>query len=71
MYSGYGIAYNGKSSWSFGNDYESKFVIFGVDTSSSFHIDNRKIKFFFILGEGDTLGINGSFGAPENAYYLF
>ena len=61
MYSGYGIAFDGKGEWSFGNDY---FVILGVDISSSSHADilnNSSL----VLGEGDTFGINGSFGAPE------
>ena len=37
-------------------------VIFGVDTNPSSHIDICKNK-FLVLGEGDTFGINGSFGA--------
>ena len=40
-------------------------VIFGVDISSaSFHADNLKNN-FLVLGEGNTFGINGSFGTPE------
>ena len=38
--------------------------MFGVDNSSSSHTYNLKND-FLILGEGDTFGINGSFGAPE------
>ena len=64
MYSGYGIAFDGKSEWSFGNDFARNVIIFGVDNISSSHTDNLKND-FFILGEGDTFGINGSFGAPE------
>ena len=41
-----------------------KYLIFGVDASSSSHIDNHKNK-FLILGGEDAFGINGSFGAPE------
>ena len=40
-------------------------MIFGVDNSLSSHADNHKNK-LLILDEGDTFGINGSFGAPEN-----
>ena len=39
-------------------------IIFGVDNSSSSHADNFQNN-FLMLGVGDTLGINGSFGAPE------
>ena len=38
-------------------------IIFGVDNSSSSHADNLK-------NEGDTFGINGSFGAPEKCFML-
>ena len=38
--------------------------MFGIDNSSTSHTDNLKND-FLILGEGDTFGINGSFGAPE------
>ena len=61
---GYGIAVDGKGEWSFGNDYAKNVVIFGVDNSSSPHTDNQKTE-FLILDEGDTFGINGSFGDPE------
>ena len=37
-------------------------VIFDVDNSSSCHTDNRQND-FLVLDEGDTFGINGSFGA--------
>ena len=63
VYSGFGIPFNGKGEWSFGNDYPK---IFGVDNSSSSHTYNLKNN-FLILVEGDTFGINGSFGAPEKS----
>ena len=68
MYSGYGIAFDGKGEWSFGNDYARNLIIFGVYNSSSSHADNLKNN-FLVLGEGDTFGINGSFGAPEKKVY--
>ena len=46
---------DGKCDWSFGNN---------LANSSSFHNDNLK-NGFLNLGEGDTFGINESFGAPE------
>ena len=49
---------------SFGSNYARNVVIFGVDNSTLSHSDNRK-NHFLILGEGNTFGINGSFGAPE------
>ena len=64
MYSGYETAFDGKSEWSFDNDYARNVIIFGVDNSLSSHADNLKNN-FLILDEGDTFGTNGSFGAPE------
>ena len=43
--------------------------MFGVDSSSSRHIDNPKIN-FLVLGEGPTEGINGSVGAAEKKLLL-
>ena len=42
IYSGYGLAFGGKSECSFGNDYARNVIIFGVDNSSSSHADNIK-----------------------------
>ena len=64
LYSGYGIALDGKDEWSLEDDYGSNVVTFGTDTSSWFHIDDHKNR-FLLLGQGDTFGINGSFGPPQ------
>ena len=40
--SGYGIAFNGKCSWSFNDNFARNVSIFGVDNSSSSHTDNLK-----------------------------
>ena len=64
VYSGCRIAFVGKDSWSVIDDFVRNVKIFGVDKSSSSHTDNLKND-FSILREGDTFGINGSFGAPE------
>ena len=69
VYSGYGIAFDGKVSWSFGNDFARNVIIIGVDNSSSSHSDNQKND-FLILGEAGTFGINGSFGAPEKKFSI-
>ena len=44
-YNGWGIAFDGEGSWSFGNDFAGNVVIFGVDNSSSSHTDNQKITY--------------------------
>ena len=49
-----------------GNCYARNVAIFSVDNSSSSR--NNYLKYdFLILGEGDTFGINGSFGAQKNS----
>ena len=44
-------------------------VIFGVDSSLSFHADNLKNN-SLLLAEGPTYGINGSFGSPEKKFCI-
>ena len=55
-YSGYGIGFDRKGTFSFGNGFGKNIIIFGVDMSSSQHIDN-KTKDILILGEGSTQGL--------------
>ena len=69
VYSGDGIAFDGKVEWSFGKDYARNVLMFVVDNSSSSHADNLKNN-FLVLGEGNTFGINGSFGAPEKKFSI-
>ena len=54
VYSGYKIADDEESEWSFDNDYARNVIIFGVHNSSSSHTNNLQNN-FLILGEGDTL----------------
>ena len=68
MCSSYEKAFNGKVSWNFNDDVARNVLILEVDTSSSSHTDNLEND-FLILGEGDTFGINASFGAPEKNQY--
>ena len=68
VHSRYGIAFDGKVEWSFGKNSARNVIIFGIDNSSSSHIDNLKND--LILGEGRTTGINGSFGASEKKLIL-
>ena len=56
-YSGYGIGFDRKSSFSFpGDGFGQNVIIFGVDMSSSAHIDNKK-KDILILGKGPSQGL--------------
>ena len=56
-YSGYGIGFDRKGSFSFpGGEYGQNGVIFGADMNSSIHIDNKG-KYILILGFGPTQGL--------------
>ena len=55
-YSGYGIGFDRKGSYSIGDEVGRNVIIFGVDMSSSPHIDNKK-KDILILGKGPTQGL--------------
>ena len=56
-YSGYGIGFDRKSSLSFpGSGFGQNVLIFGVDMSSSTHINNKK-KDLLVLGKGPTQGL--------------
>ena len=50
-YSGYGIVFDRKGFYSIGDEVARNVIIFGVDMSSSPHI-NHKGKDFLILGKG-------------------
>ena len=50
-YSGNGIGFDRKGTFSLGNGFGKNCTIFAVDTSSSVHVDNNK-KYILILGEG-------------------
>ena len=68
-YNGRGIEFDGRGYWSSDNDTARNVVIFGVDNSSSSHIDNPKNN-FLALGEEPTRGINGSVGTAEQNVVL-
>ena len=55
VYSSYVIIFDSAGSWNFADDFARNIVIFGVDSSSSSHADNRKNN-FLVLGEGPTFG---------------
>ena len=54
-YSGYGIGFDTKGSYSIGNEVGRNLIIFGVDMSSFSHINNKK-KDVSTLGKGHTQG---------------
>ena len=56
-YSGYGIAFDKKSSFSYpGGGFGQNVLIFGADMSSSAHMDNKK-KDILVLEKGPTQGL--------------
>ena len=64
-YSGYGIGFDRKSSFSFpGGGFGQNVLIFGVDMSSSAHIDNKK-KDILALGKGLTQGLEHTLTAEK------
>ena len=68
-YSGYGIGFDRKGTFSFGNGLGKNFIIFGVDMSSSVHVDNKK-KYILVLGEGPTQGLDGTTLTAEKKYSI-
>ena len=50
VYKGYGIGFDWKGEWTYGNGLAKNVIVFGVDNSLSSHTDNLKND-FLILGE--------------------
>ena len=68
IYSGFGIGFDSGSLFSLSNfDWGKKVIIFGVDMSSSVHIDNKE-KDILILGKGSTQGLDDSMLTAEAQY---
>ena len=64
-YSGYGIGFDRRSSFSFlSGGFGQNVLIFGVDMSSSAHIDNKK-KDILVLGKGPTQGLEHTLTAEK------
>ena len=69
-YSGYGIGFDRRSSFSFpGGGFLQNIIIFGVDMNSSIHIDN-KWKYILILGKGPTQGLGQNSLTAEKMYSI-
>ena len=63
-YSGYGIGFDRRSSFSFpGGGFGQNVLIFRVDMSSA-HIDNKK-KYILVLGKGPTQGLEHTLTAEK------
>ena len=68
-YNDQGIACDGERSWSFGNGFARNAIIFGVENSSSSHVDNPK-NILLVLGKGLTDGINDTPRTAEKKLVL-
>ena len=68
-YSGYGIGFNRKGEFPFGNGFDRNCVIFGVDMSSSVHVDNKKKDILF-LGDGPTQELDGTTLTAKKLYSI-
>ena len=67
-YSGYGMGFDRRSSFSFpGGGFGQNILIFGADMSSSAHIDNKK-KDILVLGKGPTQGLEHTLTARKNVF---
>ena len=63
-YSGYSIGFDRRGSYSIGDEVGRNMIIFGVDMSSSPHINNKK-KDILILGKGPTQGLEHTLTAEK------
>ena len=64
-YSGYGIGFDRRSSFSFpGGGFGQNVLILGVDMSSTVHIDNKG-KDMLVLGKGPTQGLESTLTAEK------
>ena len=68
-YSGYGTGFDRKGMFSVGNGFGRNCIIFGVDMSSSVHVDNKK-KDILILGDRPTLGLDGATLTAEKLHSI-
>ena len=69
-YSGYGIGFDSKGSFSFpSGGFGQNVIIFGADMSSSPHIDNKR-KDILILGKGPTKGLGENSLTAEKLYSI-
>ena len=68
-YSGYGIGFDRRGQFSFGDGFGQNVIIFGVDMSSSTHANN-KTKNILVLGKGFIQGIDNKTIYAEKMYSI-
>ena len=70
-YSGYGIGFDARGRFSLSDccGFGKKVIIFGADTSSSVHIDNKK-KEIFIPGKGPIDALDNTMLAAGRDYFI-
>ena len=68
-YSGYDIRFHRSGTFSVGNGFDKNVIIFGVDMSSSVHVDNKK-KDILILDEGPTQELDNTTLIAEKKYSI-
>ena len=68
-YSGYGIGFDRKGTFSIGNEFGRNCIIFGVDMSCSVYVDNKKKK-ILILGESPKQGFDDTILTAEKNIQL-
>ena len=67
-YEGYGICFDGESSFSFGSRIDAKnIIIFGVNTSNSSHSTNKSQN-IYVLGKDFVQGLNSTTNYAEKIY---
>ena len=66
-YFGYGIGFDRKGKFSVDNKFGRNVIIYGIDMSSSVHVDNKE-KDVLILGEGPAQGLGGITLTAEKKY---
>ena len=68
-YSGYGIGFDRKRAFSFGNGFGQNVIIFGADMSSSIHASN-KAKNILVLGKDFVQGLDNTTIYAEKLYSI-
>ena len=68
-YSGYGIGFDRKGEFNFGNGFGRNCIIFGADFSSYSHVNNKKNN-ILVLGKDFVQGINGTTIYAEKLYSI-
>ena len=68
-YCGYSTGFDRKEKFSFGDGFGHNTIFFGVDMSSSVHVDNKK-EDIVLLGEGPTQGLGNTTLTTEKIYSI-